>query len=94
MYVEVPRGLPITLLPPEFRADDKRVEALEIHPGDEILYLGFPFNDEPLRISAFARGDSIACEALARVLGLCPPQIGTLETSETATFSGESSARA
>ncbi len=42
MYIEVPPDLPIKTFPPSFLADDERIEQLEIHPGDKILYLGFP----------------------------------------------------
>ncbi len=43
MYISVPdEKLPITVLPPVFLADDMRIEQLQIHPGDEVLCLGFP----------------------------------------------------
>jgi len=42
MYTELPRDVPISVLPPSFLADDKRIEEIEIHPGDQVLYLGFP----------------------------------------------------
>jgi len=44
MYMTVPKDLPITLLTPDFLADDKRIEELGIHPGDEVFCLGFPFS--------------------------------------------------
>jgi hypothetical protein len=42
MYVDLPTDVPITVLPPEFLADDNRLENIELHPGDEVFCLGFP----------------------------------------------------
>jgi hypothetical protein len=42
MYADLPDEVPITGLPPDFLATDKRLEELEIHPGDEAFVLGFP----------------------------------------------------
>jgi S1-C subfamily serine protease len=42
MYVELPTDVAIDLLPTSFLADDDRISALEVHPGDELLCLGFP----------------------------------------------------
>jgi trypsin-like peptidase len=42
MYVDLPDEVPITGLPPDFLADDKRLEEIDLHPGDEAFVLGFP----------------------------------------------------
>jgi S1-C subfamily serine protease len=42
MYIGIPKNVPLTLVPIDFLADDKRIEELEIHPGDEAYCLGFP----------------------------------------------------
>ena len=42
MYLKIPADLPISVLPPEFLADDKRIDQLGVHPGDEVSTLGFP----------------------------------------------------
>src|SRR5581483_413921 len=45
MYMALPSGkLPISVLTPNYLADDKRIEELEIHPGDEVFCLGFPLS--------------------------------------------------
>lgn len=49
MYIGLPNEkLPISVLPPNFLADDARIDQLEMHPGDQVLCLGFPlFANEP-----------------------------------------------
>jgi len=42
MFVNLPTDTEIKLLPIAFLADDARLEHLEVHPGDELLCLGFP----------------------------------------------------
>jgi hypothetical protein len=42
MYADLPDEVPITGLPPEFLADDKRLEDIDLHPGDEAFVLGLP----------------------------------------------------
>jgi S1-C subfamily serine protease len=42
MYGDIPNVVFITGVTPEFLADDKRLEDVEVHPGDEIMVLGFP----------------------------------------------------
>ena len=42
MYLSIPIGMEPMLLPIGFLADDARLEQLEVHPGDELLCLGFP----------------------------------------------------
>lgn len=42
MYIELPADVPITGLPPNFLADDKKLGDIEMHPGDEVFSLGFP----------------------------------------------------
>jgi S1-C subfamily serine protease len=42
MYVPLPNDVPITALTPDFLADDKLVEDIGLHPGDETFCLGFP----------------------------------------------------
>jgi hypothetical protein len=42
MYVSLPGETAITPLPTDFLLDDARLEHLEVHPGDELLSLGFP----------------------------------------------------
>lgn len=43
MYVDLPNDTAVLpLIPPSFLADDKTVEELELHPGDEVFCLGFP----------------------------------------------------
>jgi len=42
MYVELPTDVNITGLPLSFLADDKKIEELDLHPGDEVFCLGFP----------------------------------------------------
>jgi hypothetical protein len=52
MYVAVPTNAALTLLPTELLADDARLLDIEVHPGDELLCLGFPlfmdFNGFPV----------------------------------------------
>jgi len=42
MYVDLPDDVPLTGLPPDFLSDDKRVEEIDLDPGDEAFCLGFP----------------------------------------------------
>jgi hypothetical protein len=42
MRLRLPLDLPISIFPLEFLTDDKRMEELGIHPGDEVSSLGFP----------------------------------------------------
>lgn len=46
MYVALPKELSITLLPTFFLANDSLITEYEIHPGDELLCLGFPYGAE------------------------------------------------
>jgi hypothetical protein len=61
MYMNLPdEQLPISVLQPNFLADDAMVDQLEIHPGDEVLCLGFPlFSNEPGGFP-FLRGGRLA----------------------------------
>jgi hypothetical protein len=43
MYGDFPDEVPMTGLTPDFLADDKRIEELGLHPGDEVFFLGFPY---------------------------------------------------
>lgn len=43
MYVRLPRNIDVQLLPTTLLADDKTLSEFEIHPGDEMFCLGFPF---------------------------------------------------
>jgi S1-C subfamily serine protease len=43
MYVRLPTGLDLPMLGTNLIADDKKLTDLEIHPGDELLCLGYPF---------------------------------------------------
>jgi hypothetical protein len=48
MYGNLPDDVPITGVTPEFLADDKRLEDIDVHPGDEIMarpchLVGFQF---------------------------------------------------
>jgi hypothetical protein len=42
MYIDLPIEVPITALPPQFLADDRLIEEIDLHPGDEVFCLGFP----------------------------------------------------
>jgi hypothetical protein len=42
MYIGVPPGMEPMLLSIAFLVNDARLEELEVHPGDELLCLGFP----------------------------------------------------
>jgi hypothetical protein len=44
MYVSIPSDANITLLSTLFLADDARLTSIEVHPGDELLCLGFPLS--------------------------------------------------
>jgi hypothetical protein len=44
MYTNLPEDVPITGLSPSFLPDDKRLEEIELHPGDEAFVLGFPLS--------------------------------------------------
>lgn len=46
MYVSLPKEISISLLPTYFLADDSLLTEHEIHPGDELLCLGFPHGAE------------------------------------------------
>lgn len=46
MYVALPQDIDITLLPTAMLADDEVLEKFEIHPGDELMCLGYPFGAE------------------------------------------------
>ena len=46
MYVLLPRGIDIVLLPTGMLADDEALEKFEIHPGDELMCLGYPLGAE------------------------------------------------
>ena len=46
MYVALPKDNNIPLLPTSFLADDSLITKYEIHPGDELLCLGFPYGAE------------------------------------------------
>jgi Trypsin-like peptidase domain len=52
MYVALPADLPLSFLPLSALADDARLLDLEVHPGDDLLCLGFPlasnFNTFPV----------------------------------------------
>ena len=43
MYVRIPDVVTIPLISTALIANDKTIGALEIHPGDELLCLGYPF---------------------------------------------------
>jgi hypothetical protein len=61
MYMNLPdEKLPITVLPPNFLADDARLEHLEVHPGDEVLILGFPLFAHGPGGFPFLRGGRLA----------------------------------
>jgi hypothetical protein len=42
MYLSVPIGLDPMILPTSMLAEDAQLEAIDIHPGDELMCLGFP----------------------------------------------------
>jgi len=46
MYVALPQDIDILLLPTAVLADDEVLEKFEIHPGDELMCLGYPFGSE------------------------------------------------
>ena len=46
MYVGLPRDIDHRLLPIKMFADDKMLTNFELHPGDEMSCLGFPFGAE------------------------------------------------
>ena len=46
MYVVLPDDIDIALLPIGMLADDEKFKKYEIHPGDELLCLGYPFSAE------------------------------------------------
>ena len=46
MYVALPKDIDIALLPISILADDETFDKFEIHPGDELLCLGYPFSAE------------------------------------------------
>ena len=46
MYLKLPDDLKPSVIPIDLLADDKIFEKYEIHPGDELLSLGYPFTAE------------------------------------------------
>jgi hypothetical protein len=46
MYIGLPKNVDIPLLPIDFLVDDKNLEQFEIHPGDELMCLGYPLGAE------------------------------------------------
>lgn len=46
MYIGLPPGVSIPLASTDFLADDTTLERYEIHPGDTLQCLGFPFGQE------------------------------------------------
>jgi hypothetical protein len=42
LYVDMPDDLHVPVLPIDLLANDDLIEKFEIHPGDELLCLGFP----------------------------------------------------
>ncbi|MGP0084665.1 MAG: serine protease [Steroidobacteraceae bacterium] len=42
LYVAMPNNLSVTILPTNLLADDEVLKKFEIHPGDELLCLGYP----------------------------------------------------
>jgi hypothetical protein len=46
MYVALPQDSSIPLLPTDLLADDKMLAEYEIHPGDDLECLGYPFGQE------------------------------------------------
>ncbi len=46
MYVHLPKDIDISLLSINFLADDGVFKDVELHPGDELLCLGYPFSME------------------------------------------------
>src|SRR5258707_2235651 len=46
MYIGIPDGVSLSTVSTTFLADDAMLEAYEIHPGDMLECLGFPFGEE------------------------------------------------
>jgi S1-C subfamily serine protease len=46
MYVALPEHIDLALLPTTVLADDEVLRKFEIHPGDELMCLGYPFGAE------------------------------------------------
>ncbi len=46
MYIDLPRDVPIEQFSTDMLADDKIMEKYEVHPGDELKCLGYPFGLE------------------------------------------------
>ena len=46
MYIALPTEIKFTLIPTLFLATDSLITEYEIHPGDELLCLGFPYGAE------------------------------------------------
>lgn len=44
MYLSIPTGLEPVILPTNMLVDDKELESIDIHPGDELMCLGFPLS--------------------------------------------------
>jgi hypothetical protein len=43
MHVKLPNDVSVTKLIPDLLADDERLKSIEMHPGDVVFCLGFPF---------------------------------------------------
>lgn len=46
MYIRLPKNVNIPLLTIDFLVDDKGLEQFDIHPGDELICLGYPLGAE------------------------------------------------
>jgi hypothetical protein len=46
MYVSLPKNIDMPLLAANFLVDDKGIQEFEIHPGDELMCLGYPLSVE------------------------------------------------
>ena len=46
MYVLLPKNIDILPISTDFLANDKELKQFEIHPGDELMCLGYPFGAE------------------------------------------------
>jgi hypothetical protein len=42
MYLALPPDVPISVPTPDFLVEDKTIEDIDLHPGDEVFVLGFP----------------------------------------------------
>ena len=43
MYLGLPADVPISVPQPDFLVDDKTIEDIDLHPGDEVFVLDFPW---------------------------------------------------